>query len=102
MTTHDEEVSQMATAKQVQAAKRNIRKAQKAAREERTIAKLPEGTRRELGRQAALGRRRHGEAGHRLEDRNRQQLYALAKDLNIEGRSKMGKWDLIRAIRKTR
>ena len=92
----------MATRKQVQAAKRNVQKAQKAARGKRTIANLPEETRRELGKQAARGRQRHGRAGQSLEDRNRQQLYELAKELNIAGRSKMGKWDLIQAIRKAR
>jgi Rho termination factor, N-terminal domain len=92
----------MATRKQVQAAKRNIPKAQQAARRKRTIAHLPESTRRELGKQAARGRRRHGQAGHALEDRNRQQLYEIAKEKAIPGRSKMGKWDLIKAIRKAR
>ena len=29
----------------------------------------------------------------------RQELYALAQERNIRGRSKMGKWDLIRALR---
>jgi len=56
----------------------------------------------ELGKQAARGRVRGGEAGHALEDRNRQQLYEIAKKQNIPGRSKMGKWDLIKAIRKAR
>ena len=37
--------------------------------------------------------------GHALEDRTREQLYELAQDRNIRGRSKMGKWDLIRALR---
>lgn len=55
-----------------------------------------------LGKQAAKGRRRGGSAGHRLEDRNRQQIYEIAKRENIEGRSKMGKWELIDAIRKRR
>jgi Rho termination factor, N-terminal domain len=55
-----------------------------------------------LGRQAAKGRKRQGKAGRALEDRNRQQLYELAKQKNIPGRSKMGKWDLIKAIRKAR
>jgi hypothetical protein len=32
--------------------------------------------------------------------RNREQLYELAKQKQIPGRSKMGKWDLIEAIRK--
>jgi len=94
------EVSAMASARQVQAAKRNIRKAQQAARRKRTIARLPKSTRSELGKQAARGRQRGGQSGHALEDRNRQQLYEIAKDKNIPGRSKMGKWDLIKAIRK--
>jgi hypothetical protein len=92
----------MASKRQVQAAKRNIRKAQQAAKRKRTIAKLPKSTRRDLGRQAARGRQRGGEAGRELEDRNRQQLYEIAKKRNIPGRSKMGKWDLIRAIRTSR
>jgi hypothetical protein len=71
-------VNTMASARQVQAAKRNIRKAQ----------------------QAARGRQRAAQAGAALEDRNRQQFYETAKDKNISGRSKMGKWDLIKAIRK--
>jgi hypothetical protein len=96
------EVSAMASARQVQAAKRNISKAQEAARRKRTIASLPKSTRSELGKQAARGRQRGGQAGRVLEDRNRQQLYEIAKNKNIPGRSKMGKWDLIKAIRKTR
>jgi hypothetical protein len=90
----------MATRKQVQAAKRNIRSAQRAAKSKRTIANLPESTRRDLGRQAARGRSRGGSAGHALEDRNREQLYELAKKRGIPGRSKMGKWDLIEALRR--
>jgi hypothetical protein len=89
----------MATRKQVQAAKRNIRSAQSAARRKRTIANLPEATRRDLGKQASKARQRGGRAGHALEDRTREQLYELAKTRNIRGRSKMGKWDLIRALR---
>lgn len=90
----------MASTKQVQAARRNIRKAQRAARSKRTIAKLPAATRRDLGRQAAKSRARGGKAGHALEDRTRPQLYEEAKRLGIAGRSKMGKWDLVRAIRR--
>ena len=92
----------MATRKQVQAAKHNVKAAQEAAKKKRTIANLPAGTRRELGKQAARGRARGGEAGHRLEDRNREQLYEIAKKEGIPGRSKMGKWDLIQAIRRAR
>jgi hypothetical protein len=90
----------MATTKQVQAAKRNVKKAQQTARRKRTIANLPKSTRRELGKQAARGRQRGGKPGGALEDRNREQLYEVAKKKNIRGRSKMGKWDLIKAIRK--
>ena len=89
----------MATRKQVQAAKRNVKKAQTAAKRKRTIANLPATTRSDLGKQAARGRARGGEAGRALEDRNREQLYELAKKRNIRGRSKMGKWDLIKALR---
>jgi hypothetical protein len=92
----------MATRKQVQAAKQNVKKAQQTARAKRTITKLPAATRRGLGPQAARGRRRGGAAGHALEDRNREQLYEIAKKRGIPGRSKMGKWDLVKAIRKSR
>ena len=90
----------MATQRQIKAAKSNIRTAQSAAKSTRTIAHLPKATRRALGQQAARGRRRRGAPGHALEDRNREQLYELAKRKGIAGRSKMGKWDLIAAIRK--
>jgi hypothetical protein len=92
----------MATKKQVQAAKRNVEKAQAAAKRKRTIANLPASTRRGLQQQARRGRERGGEAGHSLEDRNREQIYEVAKEMGIPGRSKMGKWDLIRAIRAAR
>jgi hypothetical protein len=90
----------MATQKQVQAAKRNVRKAQSAAKRKRTIANLPASTRRDLGKQAARGRARGGSPGRALEDRNREQLYELAKQRGIAGRSKMGKWELIDALRR--
>ena len=92
----------MATTKQRQAARQNVQKAQRAARKKRTIANMPKSTRRELGKQAARGRQRGGNAGHRLEDRNRKQLYEIAQREDIPGRSKMGKWDLIKAIRERR
>ena len=92
----------MATKRQVEAAKSNVERAQKAARRKRTIANLPESVRHDLGRQAAKGRSRGGRAGHALEDRNREQLYELAKEKGIRGRSKLGKWELIDAIRAAR
>jgi len=92
----------MATTKQVRAARANVKKAQQAATKQRTIARLPESTRRGLQEQARRGRQRGGQAGHALEDRNRQQLYEIAKQQDIPGRSKMGKWELIDAIRERR
>jgi hypothetical protein len=90
----------MASQRQVSAAKRNIKKAQRAARAKKTITKLPTSIRRDLGRQAAKSRQRGGTPGHALEDRTRQDLYEVAKKKKISGRSSMGKWELIRAIRK--
>jgi hypothetical protein len=90
----------MASRKQIAAARRNVKKAQAGAKQKRTIAKLPKSTRRGLGQQAAKAQARGGEAGHALEDRNREQIYEVAKRKRIPGRSKMGKWELIRAIRK--
>jgi ribosome assembly protein YihI (activator of Der GTPase) len=90
----------MATPKQTRAAKRNVKKAQQAATRKRTIAHLPQSTRRALQTGARKGRQRGGKAGHALEDRNRQQLYEVARRENIPGRSKMGKSQLIAAIRR--
>jgi hypothetical protein len=89
----------MATKKQTQAAKRNIKKASAAAKRKRTIANLPKATRRDLSRNAAAARRRGGKPGRSLDDRTRQQLYDEAKKRNIPGRSSMGKGELIRALR---
>jgi hypothetical protein len=92
----------MATRKQTSAARKNIRKAQTASKRKRTISKLPRSVRQDLGRQAAKARGRGGKPRRALEDRTRTQLYEEAKRLNIPGRSSMGKWDLIDAIRRKR
>ncbi len=89
----------MATTKQRQAAKRNIKKAAASAKKRRTIANLPKATRRDLSRNAAAAHRRGGRPGRSLDDRTRQQLYDEAKKRNIAGRSRMGKAELIRALR---
>jgi hypothetical protein len=85
----------MATKAQLEAARANIKKAQAASRKQRTLALLPEGMRRRK-----LASPRAGEPGRALEDRNSQQLYALACEHRIAGRSTMGKHELIAAIRK--
>jgi hypothetical protein len=89
----------MASTKQRQAAKRNIKKAAAAAKRKRTLAHLPKATRQDLSRNAAAARRRGGKPGRSLDDRTRQQLYEEAKKRNIPGRSRMGKAELIRALR---
>jgi len=90
----------MASNKQRRAAKRNVKRAQAGARSKRTLANLPKETRRDMGRQAAKARKRGGRPGHSLEDRTRQELYEAAKKKDIAGRSKMGKRELINALRK--
>jgi len=91
----------MASQKQVRAAKRNIVKARQGAKAKKTILHLPKAARQDLSRQAAKSRARGGKPGRNLEDRTRQDLYEVAKRKGIPGRSSMGKWDLIEAIRKT-
>jgi hypothetical protein len=90
----------MATKRQLDAARTTIKQAQTASRKKRTLAHLSERTRHELGKQGALGGKRHGEPGYPLEDRNRQQLYELAQKHGIAGRSTMDRSALITAIRK--
>jgi hypothetical protein len=89
----------MVTRKQTQAARRNIKKASATAKQRRTITRLPKSVRRDLSRNAAAARKRGGKPGRSLEDRTRQQLYEVAKRRNIPGRSKMGKSELIDALR---
>jgi hypothetical protein len=86
----------MATRKQVQAAKRNVKKAQSGARKKKTIANLPAKTRTALGKQgAAVARRkRTGASG----PKTRAELYEEAKGRNLPGRSKMGRAELARAL----
>ena len=102
MDASTQEVSIAATRKQTEAARRNIQKAQRAARSKRTITKLPKSVRTDLGRQAAKARKRQrGQlSGQAYENRTRRELYEVANQKDIPGRSKMGKWDLIRAIRR--
>ncbi len=82
----------MATAKQAKAAKQNVKKAQQAAASKRTIAHMPKKTRTALGKQgAAVAQRdRTGGAG----PKTRAELYELAKQRDLPGRSKMGRDEL--------
>lgn len=58
--------------------------------------------RREEGRTKSGKRSTSGTGNptHSLEDRSKQELYNRAKELDVEGRSKMDKGELVKAIRK--
>ncbi len=86
----------MATQKQRQAAKRNVRKAIKAAKQKRTLAHMPRKTRRALGQQGAAVARRKRTGGK--EPKTRQELYEIAKRRNVPGRSRMGRAELAKAV----
>jgi hypothetical protein len=84
----------MATQKQRTAAKRNVKKAQSAAKSKQTLKHLPSRTRTALGKEASAVRR--GDAP------TRQELYDEARKLEIPGRSRMGKAELKRAVSRAR
>jgi hypothetical protein len=86
----------VASTRQRQAAKRNIKKATAAARSKRTIAKLPAKTRSALGKQGAAVARRRRTGGSA--PKTRAELYEIAKRRNVPGRSKMGRAELARAL----
>jgi peptide subunit release factor 1 (eRF1) len=86
----------MATTKQRQAAKRNVRKAIKAAKKQKTIATLPTKTRTALGKQGAAVAKRKRTGGS--QPKTRQELYREAQRRNLPGRSKMGRDELARAL----
>ena len=86
----------MATAKQTKAARQNVGKAQKAAASKRTIAHMPKRTRTALGQQgAAMARRKRTGADG---PKTRAELYEIAKQRDLPGRSKMGRDELARKL----
>ena len=86
----------MATKKQVEAAKRNVKKAQSGARQQRSIANMPAKTRTALGKQGAAVAKRKRSGGS--SPKTRQELYDIAKRKDLPGRSKMGRDELARAL----
>jgi len=86
----------MATKKQVQAAKRNVKEAQAGARKKRSIASMPAKTRSALGKQGAAVAQRKRTGGS--SPKTRQELYEIAKRRNLPGRSRMGRAELARAL----
>jgi hypothetical protein len=86
----------MATRKQTAAARSNVKKAQKAAANKKTISKLPAKTRTALGKQGAAvaQRKRTGSDA----PKTRAELYEMAKKRGLAGRSKMGRDELARHL----
>jgi hypothetical protein len=89
----------MATTKQTQAARKNVQKAQKAARAKKTIANLPAKTRTALGKQGAAVAARKRTGGST--PKTRAELYEMAKRRGLPGRSKMGRDELARHLGET-
>jgi hypothetical protein len=86
----------MATQKQRQAAKKNVKKAATAAKDQRSLANMPRATKTALGKQGAAVAQRKGTGAKG--PKTRQELYEEAKRRNLEGRSKMGRDELARAL----
>ena len=86
----------MATAKQTRTARRNVSKAQEAAKSKKTIAHLPEKTRTALGQHGAAVARRKRAGGD--SPKTRAELYEIAKQRDLPGRSKMGRDELARKL----
>lgn len=86
----------MATKKQANAAKKNVTKAQKAAKDKKTIANMPRQTRTALGQQGAAVARRKRTGGS--SPKTRAELYEMAKQRDLPGRSKMGRDELAKAL----
>jgi len=86
----------VATRKQTQAAKRNVKKAQQAAADQKTIAHLPADTTSALGKQGAAVARRKRTGG--ASPKTRAELYEMARQRDLPGRSKMGRGELARKL----
>ena len=96
----------MVTTKQREAARKNVKKAQQASGQRRTISHLSPQTRSALGREGAKAAARKRGAtsgtGSGAGAMTVQELRREAAKLDIEGRSKMGKAQLIRAVSQKR
>lgn len=92
----------MATRKQRETARKNVKQAQAGARKKRTIANLSSETRSALGREGAKAAARKRGAtkgtGTGAGAMTVAELRREAARLEIDGRSKMGKAQLIRAV----
>jgi hypothetical protein len=84
----------VATRKQAKAA--NVKKAQRPAASKKTIAQMPKETRTALRKQGAAvaSRKRTGSSS----PKTRAELYEMAKQRHLPGRSKMGRDELARKL----
>ncbi len=86
----------MATRKQTQAARTNVKKAQRSATSKKTISHLLPKTRTALGKQGAAVARRKRTGGSA--PKTRAELYEMARQRDLPGRSKMGRDELARRL----
>lgn len=86
----------MATTKQTQAARTDVKKAQRAASSKKTIAHMPAKTKTSLGKQgAAVAQRKRTGSSTPM---TRAELYEMAKKRDLPGRSKMGRDELAKKL----
>ena len=78
------------------ATKKHVKKAQKSAADQKTIAHLPAGTRTALGIQGAAVAQRKRTGG--ASPKTRAELYESARQRGLPGRSKMGRDELARKL----
>jgi hypothetical protein len=86
----------MATQKQVSAAKKNVKKAVAGAKKKKSISSMSAKQKTALGKQGAAVAQRKRSGGS--EPKTRAELYEMAKKKGIEGRSKMGRDELAKAL----
>jgi hypothetical protein len=87
------------TTKQRKAAKKNVRKAISTAKRKKTIAHMPKKTRTALGKQASAVSKRNRTGAST--PKTRAELIKIARRRGLEGRSKMGRDELARALGET-
>jgi len=85
----------MATKKQSQTAKKNVRKAAKAAKSQRSIAHMSARNARRSGSRAAVAKRKQIGAAA---PKTGKELYEEARRQGVPNRSKMGRDELARAL----
>lgn len=86
----------MATKKQRDTARKNVRKAIAGAKEKKTLSKMPKSTRTALGKQGSAVAARNRTGGST--PKTRAELYEEARHRDIPGRSKMGRAELAEAL----